>query len=218
MTTNVQTTELGGYQVSASELRRIADALDTLPHIAEPPWISFSILPDPHTAETVDAVALAVIGKPGETEKNGSDWYHLVRRTVSNIHLTVQTRVPAPPDERDAELAKLRAKVAELEAAAPTTPAGSGPLTSNGFDYTRADTDADDPTPVSPARMPLHTCGVVDGGQLVDESTPLCVYETGGGGAVRERCGDRIEQGENGLWRHVGKAWHNHVAQPEQIR
>jgi hypothetical protein len=38
-----------------------------------------------------------------------------------------------------------------------------------GLLHSRAD-DADDPTPVSPARVPLHTGGVVDGGQLVDET------------------------------------------------
>jgi hypothetical protein len=38
-----------------------------------------------------------------------------------------------------------------------------------GFAYTRADSDADDPTPVSPARVPLHTGSVVDGGVLVTD-------------------------------------------------
>jgi hypothetical protein len=36
-----------------------------------------------------------------------------------------------------------------------------------GLAYSRP---ADDPTPVSPAREPLHTGGVVDGGRLVDET------------------------------------------------
>lgn len=35
-----------------------------------------------------------------------------------------------------------------------------------GLTYTRADTD-EDPSPVSPARVPLHTGGVIDGGSLV---------------------------------------------------
>lgn len=39
-----------------------------------------------------------------------------------------------------------------------------------GLTYTRADTEPDDPTPVSPARVPLHTGAVVDGGALVDET------------------------------------------------
>ena len=42
-----------------------------------------------------------------------------------------------------------------------------------GLAYTRADSDEDDPTPVSPTREPLHTGGVVDGGQLVDETDGL---------------------------------------------
>lgn len=36
-----------------------------------------------------------------------------------------------------------------------------------GLSYTRADTEADDPTPVSPGRVPLHTGSVVDGDALV---------------------------------------------------
>ena len=43
----------------------------------------------------------------------------------------------------------------------PTDPTGLG--------FSR---EADDPTPVSPARVPLHTGGVVEGGQLVDETLP----------------------------------------------
>jgi hypothetical protein len=36
-----------------------------------------------------------------------------------------------------------------------------------GFSYTRADSDDDDPTPISPARVPLHTGSVVDGAGLI---------------------------------------------------
>lgn len=45
---------------------------------------------------------------------------------------------------------------------------GVPPHVDAGFGYTRADTE-DDPTPVSPARVPLHTgamVGPVDGGEL----------------------------------------------------
>jgi hypothetical protein len=42
-----------------------------------------------------------------------------------------------------------------------------------GLDRSRADDEPDDPTPVSPARVPLHTGGMTDGG-LVDE-TDRCV-------------------------------------------
>jgi hypothetical protein len=51
--------------------------------------------------------------------------------------------------------------------AADPVPVASGDPT--GLAYTRADDEADDPTPVSPGRVPLHTGGLVDGGQLVDE-------------------------------------------------
>lgn len=61
---------------------------------------------------------------------------------------------PGHPDERDAELERLRAEVAALR---------SG----NGLAYFRADSEPDDPTPVSPARAPLHV-GVVNDGGLVD--------------------------------------------------
>lgn len=40
-------------------------------------------------------------------------------------------------------------------------------LKASGLDYTRADTEADDPTPVSPARVPLLTGSVVEGDELV---------------------------------------------------
>jgi hypothetical protein len=51
--------------------------------------------------------------------------------------------------------------------------------------YSRADSEADDPAPVSPARVPMHTGAVVDGGQLVDETpasgaTPVVTYFTRG--------------------------------------
>lgn len=40
-------------------------------------------------------------------------------------------------------------------------------LVDTGLTYTRADTEDDDPRPVSPARVPLHTGSVVSGGRLV---------------------------------------------------
>lgn len=38
-----------------------------------------------------------------------------------------------------------------------------------GLDFSRADDEPDDPTPVSPARVPMHTGGMTEGG-LVDET------------------------------------------------
>jgi len=50
---------------------------------------------------------------------------------------------------------------------------------STGLDYSRADCEPDDPTPVSPARAPLHV-GVMDDGGLVDVTPAITAhYETG---------------------------------------
>lgn len=76
---------------------------------------------------------------------------------------------PGQLDEREAELERLRAEVAALRS-------------NVGLDYSR---EADDPTPVSPARGGApHVGAVVDGGQLVDEtkSEPVTVYFSFGHG------------------------------------
>lgn len=80
------------------------------------------------------------------------------------------------PDPRDAELVKLRARVAELEGSTDR-PDPSGLL------YTRADSEGD-PTPVSPARG-LNVGAVVADGELVDE-TPV----------YRNRYGEEIPSNE----------------------
>ena len=143
--------------------------------------------------------------------------------------------------EREAELEKLRAEVAELRAAAapiakpgfvdgpcedPDCPNASWPHFASsdlaapdpsGMSYTRADTDADDPTPVSPARVPLHTGGVVDGGQLVDEPVTWH-YETTGwtggdsGSGVACACGVQFD-GFDSL-KAAGDELRRHIAAP----
>lgn len=86
---------------------------------------------------------------------------------------------PGELDEREAELERLRAEVAELRAAQTSTKHLKGclgafgrPCTcdTSGLTYTRADSDEDDPTPVSPARGPLRTGSVGDDGLVVDGS------------------------------------------------
>ncbi|MEU7904155.1 hypothetical protein [Actinoplanes sp. NPDC049118] len=67
-----------------------------------------------------------------------------------------------------------------------------------GLAYTRADTE-DDPTPVSPARVPLHTGAVVDGGQLVDETPPVHLE----GAGARTACDLRI------IRLPAGQSWTN---------
>jgi hypothetical protein len=80
---------------------------------------------------------------------------HLDDRTSVEVHVgSVEYTVIAwhrggRPAERDAELASLRARIAELEAA-----------TDVGLGYSRE--EADDPRPVSPARVPSHAA-MLDG-------------------------------------------------------
>jgi hypothetical protein len=116
-----QTVPPTGYARTAAELRRIADALDTLPPVSMPPYVQVSILPE-RTTSAVDAVAQAVLGRPGRTERISGDWYHVARGTnffAANVHVTVQARVPAPPDDRDAEIERLRAELVGLRSAVP---------------------------------------------------------------------------------------------------
>lgn len=95
-----------------------------------------------------------------------------------------------------------------------------------GMDYTRADTDADDPTPVSPARQTPHVGGIegresesgvlVDNGRLVAETAgPTCQFEFGGGSIARQRCGDPIRWDERyAKWVHADGVWPGHDAVP----
>jgi hypothetical protein len=108
--------ELTGYQATAADLRRIAVALDILPPRDKPPYLSVSILPAIKTVEEVDAIGVAILGKTGETRKDSDGWRHKVQGTTrSRGYVTVHALVPAPPDEREAELERLRARLAELE-------------------------------------------------------------------------------------------------------
>jgi hypothetical protein len=109
--------ELTGYQATAADLRRIADGLDTLPPRVDSPYLSVSILPAIKTVEEVDAIGNAIFGKTGETSRGSDGWRHQVQRTLhgGRGYVAVHALVSGPPDERDVELAQLRARVAELE-------------------------------------------------------------------------------------------------------
>jgi hypothetical protein len=140
----------------ATELHKLAD--DALALVGEPAPSCFdiSIQPRPwnndEAAPAVDVIAAALLGKPGETKKMTSGVYH---RDASGsrgpIGVAVYRQMPAP-DERDEEIAQLRARVAELES-----------RDAQGF--SRSD---EDPTPPG-ARMEAHTVAVTDDG-LVDET------------------------------------------------
>lgn len=106
-----------GYQAVAAELRRIAAGLDTLPPTRHKPFTQVHVLPVEKTAEAVDAIGLAVLGMPGVTEESGQGF----RRRVKNgfegvVRFSSFVEVPNPANGRDAELEKLRARIAELEA------------------------------------------------------------------------------------------------------
>lgn len=89
------------------------------------------------------------------------------------------------------------------------------------LDFDRSDV-ADDPTPVSPARAPWHTGGVVgplDGGQLVTEppstdgTVPLCMATTGTGDG--RPCGEPLVwKAAFREWQHADDVWRGHNATP----
>jgi len=128
MTTNVQAEGLTGYLATAAELRRIAAALADLPSPTEaPPYVSLTFIPNKgdtteETVAIIDALARAVTGKEATTERSGGSWYHLARSSNAKMYLTVQGEVPGPPDERDAELVRLRAENERLRAAGLAAP------------------------------------------------------------------------------------------------
>jgi hypothetical protein len=61
-----------------------------------------------------------------------------------------------------------------------------------GLSYSRADSDGDDPTPVSPARVPLHTGSVVDGGALVTDPELVTTYFSFGHGQTDPDTGENL--------------------------
>jgi hypothetical protein len=105
-----------GFAATAAELHRIAD----LPCSRKKPYLTLGILPTESDSSPeqkiaeVDAVAMAVLGKPAETVENSpGNWYRLVRGECSGIYVSVQASIPSPHVN---ELERLRARVAELEA------------------------------------------------------------------------------------------------------
>jgi hypothetical protein len=104
-----------GYAAVAAELHRIADALATLPP-GPAPYVALSILPRDKTVAAVDAVALAVLGKRGTTTRDPDGWRHKAENSTSGlVYVSTHALVPGPADDRDIELARLRAQVAELQ-------------------------------------------------------------------------------------------------------
>lgn len=183
----------------AAELRRAAADLSDLigSGLPEPAQFEFNIQPgesipngerdDEVTARAVDAMAMALLGKPGEPQLMSKDHYFYSARgqrgpiTVT-IYQSISTawvekrHAAVALAEKEAELAKLRAEVEELRASQGFGPEDyqrffpeqqGQPVDPTGLNFSR---EADDPTPVSPARVPLHEGAIVDGNQLVDET------------------------------------------------
>jgi hypothetical protein len=103
-------------------------------------------------AENLDAVRSLAASLDVGTDEDLDD--RTVLRVKVNEHVWYGLFAWHKNGRNIGELEKLRAEVAALRAA------------QSGMAYTRADTE-DDPTPVSPGRVPLRTGSVVDGDQLV---------------------------------------------------
>lgn len=111
------TGELTGYAATAAELRRIADALDTLPPGDEPLSGQLYLFPHEGDADAVDAILFAINGTRGKTRLTGDHWAHSAWISLPNFSIYVKAVVAAPPDERDVELERLRAENAKLRSA-----------------------------------------------------------------------------------------------------
>jgi hypothetical protein len=110
------------YADLATFLHSIADCIDASPvRDQQDPYVMLSILPsgkhdEPIRVAQVDALLKAILGKPGEPRPNGDTWQHSGRGSVGPVEVSIHTRVVGPqPDEVQAELIRLRARVAELE-------------------------------------------------------------------------------------------------------
>jgi hypothetical protein len=91
--------ELTGYQATAAELRRIADAIEYLELNGEVPYVNVSFMPSAYDASPeqrvaeVDAVASAVLGCAGQRHEFHGGAYHLVRATRAGVNITVQEKL-----------------------------------------------------------------------------------------------------------------------------
>jgi hypothetical protein len=91
--------ELTGYQATAAELRRIADAIEHLDLAREVPYVNVSFLPSAYGVSPeeriadVDAVASAVLGCAGQREEHHGAAYHVARATRAGVNITVQEQL-----------------------------------------------------------------------------------------------------------------------------
>jgi hypothetical protein len=142
-----------------ADLRALADLLEANPDIPLPLYPREQV--DLHDAEGV-AVVRALAAKFGKPVREDLDDRTQVYLTVGTFtYLVIAWHEDGRPAEADAV----------------------------GLNYSRTDGLADDPTPVSPARVPLHAGAVTDGGILVDETSAFnsgadCQVASSGGWCV----------------------------------
>lgn len=155
----------------ADELRRLAAALDSVGHheLPDPSYVHLWIQPygqtDDEKIAGVDILGQALCGVVGTPyEVDGGGFHYDAEGPARPVTVKVFKRISAERGrqilaereaaDKDAELRELRRRIAELEASTDRPdPTGLG--------YSRADSDEDDPTPVSPARG-LHAGAVTD--------------------------------------------------------
>lgn len=106
----------------ADELERVAADLRKAEHVElpEPRQFQLNIQPGGTTDEEVisgvDALGTALLGKKGEPDTvNCAPWYVADGRR-GQVSVSIYRGLSKPPDGRDEEIEKLRARVAELEA------------------------------------------------------------------------------------------------------
>jgi hypothetical protein len=196
------------FAAIAASLRAAADGIETLvgSGLPKPNHFQLNIQPggrgdDDLTRRSVDALTVALLGHPGRLQEMSKGGYYFTNGSGdealgairARLYQSVSTEWALKREqaaelaereaERAAELAALRARIAELEASTDR-PASDRPILSAvlptthdlGFGYSRE--VEDDPTPVSPARGPLHIGAVTDN-SLVPK--PIAQhYESGG--------------------------------------
>lgn len=142
------------YQVIADELRHIASDLEKLIGSGlSMPWFMIGIQPatgrrghDQDVVAAVDAVAIALLGRPASGKRLSTSYMHIIEGKRGPVEVNVYQSVSDPEErERDAELARLRAEVAELKTKAPV-------------DFDRSTIEADGSEQV-PAYVEAHANG-----------------------------------------------------------
>jgi hypothetical protein len=84
--------------LSAAQLRKLADALDTFNDMPLNVYVSFTSgysVGQSTRIATVDAVA-ALLGLRAEPSKDGAIWYHQARDTRDGVDVRVYTYIDAP--------------------------------------------------------------------------------------------------------------------------